>query len=47
VTEICALGAELLQVDGRRGMRKLIFAFRNFANAPKNIQTKRYQNRIF
>ena len=34
------MGAELFhadgKTDGRRGMMKLIFAFRNFANAPKN-----------
>ena len=30
------LGAELFQEDGRTDMMKLIVAFRNFANAPKN-----------
>jgi hypothetical protein len=29
-------GAELFLADGRTGMTKLILAFRNFANAPKN-----------
>jgi hypothetical protein len=34
-------GAELLHVDGRTDgrtdMTQLIFAFRNFANSPKNV----------
>ena len=38
--EIHPLGAELYhadrQTDGRADMTKLIFAFRSFANAPKN-----------
>ena len=29
------VGAELFHVDGQTDMTKLIFAFRNFANAPK------------
>jgi hypothetical protein len=28
------LGAELFHADGKRGMTKLMTAFRNFANAP-------------
>jgi hypothetical protein len=39
--KICPVGAELLHADGRidrqTDMTKLIVAFRNFANAPKNI----------
>ena len=34
------------RTDGWTDMRKLIFAFRNVANAPNKIQTKMYQNRI-
>jgi len=30
------VGAELFHADRRTGMTKLIVAFRNFANAPKN-----------
>jgi hypothetical protein len=30
------VGAELFDADGRIDMTKLIVAFRNFANAPKN-----------
>jgi hypothetical protein len=30
------VGADLLHVDGQEDMTKLIFAFRNFANKPKN-----------
>jgi len=32
--KIRAVEAELFHTDGRRGMTKLIVAFRNFANAP-------------
>jgi ubiquitin C-terminal hydrolase len=39
--KICSLEAELFNVDGQPDghpeVRKLIVAFRNFANAPKNI----------
>jgi hypothetical protein len=40
------VGAELLQADrsGRTDMRKLIIAFRNFANAPKKVSLKRKQS---
>ena len=30
------VGAELFHADGRTHVTKLIVAFRNFANAPKN-----------
>jgi hypothetical protein len=39
--KICPLGAELFPADGRmdgqRDMTNVIVAFRNFANAPKNM----------
>ena len=39
--EICLVGAEWLhaagRTDGLMGMTKLIVAFRNFANEPKNL----------
>jgi len=38
--KICPMGAELLHADGRTDMTKLIFAFWNFANAPKIADTK-------
>ena len=41
--KIRPLGAELFLAEehtGRHGMKKLIAAFRNFANAPKNILSK-------
>ena len=38
--EIRAVGAELFHADGRTDMTKLIVAFRNFANAPQNSNTK-------
>ena len=34
---ILPVGAELFHVDGQRDMTKLIVAFRNFANAPNEI----------
>jgi hypothetical protein len=34
VMKIRSLGAELLHEDGQTDMKKLIAAFRNFANAP-------------
>jgi len=34
--KIRPVGAELFHADGRTDMTKLIVAFRNFANAPKN-----------
>jgi hypothetical protein len=34
-TQIRLVGAELFHADGRTDTTKLIFAFRNFANAPK------------
>jgi hypothetical protein len=33
---ICLVGAELFHADGRTDMMKLIVAFHNFENAPKN-----------
>jgi len=32
------VGAELFRADRRTYMTKLIVVFRNFANAPKNVQ---------
>jgi len=37
--KIRPVGAELLHADGRTDMTKLIAAFHNFANAPKNSYT--------
>jgi hypothetical protein len=34
--KIRPVGAELFRVDGRTGVTKVIVAFRNFANTPKN-----------
>jgi hypothetical protein len=34
--KIRLVGAELFHADGQTEMTKLIIAFRNFANAPKN-----------
>jgi len=34
------MGDELFHADGRTDMTKLIFAFWNFANVPKNADTK-------
>jgi len=33
---ICPVEAEVFHADGRTDMGKLIFAFHNFANTPKN-----------
>jgi hypothetical protein len=33
--KIRPVGAELFHADGQTYMTKLVFAFRNFANAPK------------
>jgi hypothetical protein len=35
--EIRPVGAELFHADRRRDMTKLMVAFRNFANSPKNL----------
>ena len=35
--KIRPVGAEMLRADRRTDMTKLIFAFRNVANAPKNV----------
>jgi hypothetical protein len=32
------MGAELFHADGQMGVTKLIVAFRNFANALKNVE---------
>jgi hypothetical protein len=37
VMKIRLVGAELFHADGQRDMAKLMVAFRNFANAPKNL----------
>ena len=37
--KILPVGAELFHADRQTDMTKLIDAFRNFANAPKNAQT--------
>ena len=34
--KICQMGGELFHVDRQADITKLIAAFRNFANAPKN-----------
>jgi len=35
--KIRSVGAGLFRADGRADMTKLIVAFRNFANVPKNM----------
>ena len=35
--KILPVGAELFRADGRTDMTKLVVAFRNFANAPKQM----------
>ena len=35
--KIRPLGAKLFHADGRTDMTKIIFAFRNLENAPKNV----------
>jgi len=40
VIKIRPAGAQSFHADGRTDMTKLIVAFRNFANAPKNCQSK-------
>jgi len=37
--KILSVRAELLHEDGQTNMTKLMFAFRNFANAPTNSST--------
>jgi hypothetical protein len=37
--KICPVGAELFHADRRTEMTKLIVAFHDFANAPKNVYT--------
>jgi len=43
--KIRPVGAELFHADGQTYMAKLIVAFRNFANSPKNIQLDVGQHR--
>jgi hypothetical protein len=38
--KIRPVGAELLHADGRTDLTKLIVAFHNFANRPKNSMSK-------
>ena len=38
--KIRPVGTELFYADGRTDMTKLIFAFHNFANAPKKVMFK-------
>jgi hypothetical protein len=42
--EIRQVGVEMFHTDGRADMTKLIVAFRNFANAPRNRNTMCGQN---
>jgi len=37
--KICPVGAELFHADRRTDMTKVILAFRNIANAPKENET--------
>jgi hypothetical protein len=37
--KIRPVGAEFFHSDGQTDITKLIVAFRNFANAPKNVET--------
>jgi hypothetical protein len=46
-SRVVSCGRTDTRTDGRTDMRKLIVASRNFANSPKKIQTKVYENRIF
>jgi hypothetical protein len=39
--KIPLVGADLFRADGQTDMKKLILAFRNFANAPKYSQELR------
>ena len=43
--KIRQVGAELYHVDGRTDMTKLIAAFRNFVNAPKNGSRKKKERK--
>jgi hypothetical protein len=44
--KICPVGAELFHADRRTDMTKLIVAFRNFANVPKNEPSLLYSEII-
>jgi len=41
--KICPVGTELFRADRRTDLKKLIVAFRNFANAPKNTSPEEWQ----
>jgi hypothetical protein len=43
--KVLPVKAELLHTDGQTGTAKLIVAFRNFANAPKNVRSKLHPDR--
>jgi len=48
--KIRPMEAELFRADRRTDMTKLIVAFRNFANAPKNVciaQFETYNGRVY
>ena len=45
VTKIRPVAAELFDANRQAGMAKLIIAFRNFANAPKNQLVKSMQEK--
>jgi hypothetical protein len=45
-TKIPPVGAELFHVEGRAHMKKLTAAFRNFAQATKNLMIGSYGNRV-
>ena len=40
--KICPVAAQLFNTDGRTDMTKIIVAFRNFANAPKNLEQETF-----
>jgi len=42
--KICPMGTELFDVHGRTDTTKLIVAFRNSANAPKDVSISSDQN---
>ena len=44
--EIRAVGTELFHDDGQKDVTKLIFAFRNFAYAPKNLLNIEIRNKV-
>ena len=38
--KVCEVGAELFHVDRETGMKKVIVAFRTFANTSKKVRVK-------